>query len=253
MINSHRVCNIFPSFFVIVVCFSFRSVRGAEGIFIAEVVFDNKTLVINGESTNYNITLTNTTENTMSDLTLQAWVEQDDTRRASGGRSILCEPGNSQFRRPLFANDSTFGYGKFHVGPATAVIELSQGEDLLDEYREEIVLVSNTATITVFTGDANSDGAVNLADAIVIIGYMFSSGERPLCFKAADTNNDYKVNTADAINILTYMFNNGTLVAPDGTVLISLAIGCFPYTTEAVEGVGDTVIAAPACNTPCVP
>ena len=55
--------------------------------------------------------------------------------------------------------------------------------------------------IAVFTGNANGDAKVDLADAIVILTYQFSGGARPGCFKAADANDDDKVDLADAIVI----------------------------------------------------
>ena len=105
--------------------------------------------------------------------------------------------------------------------------------------------------ISVFVGDANSDGGVDLADAITILGYQFQGKDRPVCFKAADANNDGGVNLADAITVLNYQFQSGSLTAPDGTALGSCVecspIGCIAYLEADVE----EGIEAPACETPC--
>ena len=109
-----------------------------------------------------------------------------------------------------------------------------------------------TEMINIFTGNANGDALVNIADAIVVLSYQFSGGPRPKCFKAADANHDYKVEIADAITILAYQFSGGKLTAPDGTKLDSSSIGCWPYTKEQVEGTV-IIIHPPACEEPCVP
>ena len=55
-------------------------------------------------------------------------------------------------------------------------------------------------------GDTNSDGGLNLGDAISVLNYLFS-GERVLtCLEAADANGDSTVNLADAVYLLNYLF-----------------------------------------------
>ena len=54
--------------------------------------------------------------------------------------------------------------------------------------------------------NVNGDASVNLADTMVILNYLFGSGARPGCMKAADSNDDSTVNIADAMFILNYLF-----------------------------------------------
>jgi len=66
-------------------------------------------------------------------------------------------------------------------------------------------------------GDANSDGALNIADAIFILGYLFGGGQTPLCADTADANDDSAVNIADAIAVLGHLFGGtGDLPPPFG-------------------------------------
>ncbi len=63
-------------------------------------------------------------------------------------------------------------------------------------------------------GDANADGAVDLADAICILGYLFGASGDPcrakvrLCLSASDANADGAVDVSDPIIVLSYLFAN---------------------------------------------
>jgi len=79
-------------------------------------------------------------------------------------------------------------------------------------------------------GDANADAALDIADAINILGYLFAHGEAPTCLEAANANGNEQLNLADPIYLLNFLFNNGPLppapypdcgVDPDGA-----ALGC---------------------------
>lgn len=55
-------------------------------------------------------------------------------------------------------------------------------------------------------GDVNADSKHNLADAIVVLTYLFDDGATPSCLDAADVNDSGKVDLADAIALLDYLF-----------------------------------------------
>ncbi len=66
-------------------------------------------------------------------------------------------------------------------------------------------------------GRINVDGAVNIADAIFLLGYLFAKGTAPTCMDAADANDDGNVNIADAIRLLGHLFaSTGPLPPPFG-------------------------------------
>ncbi len=46
-------------------------------------------------------------------------------------------------------------------------------------------------------GDSNSDGRLDIADGIHVLGYLFLGASAPSCFDAADANDDGAVDIAD--------------------------------------------------------
>ena len=60
--------------------------------------------------------------------------------------------------------------------------------------------------ITFFRGDANSDQAVNISDAVFTLDYLFAGGLHPTCPDAADANDNGSVDVSDAVAILNELF-----------------------------------------------
>ena len=58
-------------------------------------------------------------------------------------------------------------------------------------------------------GDANGDEAVNLADAVYLINYVFKGGPAPDPLCVGDANGDDAVNLADAVHLINYVFKGG--------------------------------------------
>ncbi len=83
-------------------------------------------------------------------------------------------------------------------------------------------------------GDSNTDGDVNIADAVFILAYYFAGGQQPVCMDSADANDDGSVNIADAVAVLAYYFAGaGDLAPPFGTCGVDPtddAIGCEKFT-----------------------
>ncbi|MDE0960433.1 MAG: dockerin type I repeat-containing protein [Planctomycetota bacterium] len=57
-------------------------------------------------------------------------------------------------------------------------------------------------------GDVNSDGGVDISDAIGTLSYLFQATPSP-CLDAVDTNDDGNVDISDAISVLNYIFAGG--------------------------------------------
>ncbi|MGE3164641.1 MAG: dockerin type I repeat-containing protein [Planctomycetota bacterium] len=78
--------------------------------------------------------------------------------------------------------------------------------------------LANPGSITIVgtdfvRGDCSADGAVNLADAVFALAYLFPIGNPTLpCRDACDCNDDGSVNLADAICTLSALF--GVLTVP---------------------------------------
>jgi hypothetical protein len=104
----------------------------------------------------------------------------------------------------------------------------------------------STTMINVFVGDANNDRSINIADAVFLLGYLFSGAKAPDCKKAADANDDKSLNIADAVTILGYLFSGGTMTLPDGTVVRSAQHpGCAGFEQDDVNEF------LTGCNVPC--
>lgn len=59
-------------------------------------------------------------------------------------------------------------------------------------------------------GDTNLDYAVDLSDAIAILGHLFLGQDALLCPPAADVNDDGRVNLSDPIDLLGQLFTGGS-------------------------------------------
>lgn len=65
------------------------------------------------------------------------------------------------------------------------------------------------AGVSFIRGDRNGDGAIDIADAVGILGFLFS-GETASCLDALDSNDDGGVNIADAVYLLDFLFTGGS-------------------------------------------
>jgi len=58
-------------------------------------------------------------------------------------------------------------------------------------------------------GDVNSDGDINVADAVYLINYIFKGGPAPKRTSEADVDCDGDINISDAVYIINYVFKGG--------------------------------------------
>jgi subtilisin family serine protease len=65
-------------------------------------------------------------------------------------------------------------------------------------------------------GDTNSDGDVDISDAIFILSYLFDTGKPLSCRDAADANDDGLIDLSDPVQLLDYLFLGGAI---SGTAL----------------------------------
>ncbi|MEC9476320.1 MAG: hypothetical protein VX764_04705 [Planctomycetota bacterium] len=99
-----------------------------------------------------------------------------------------------------------------------------------------IVDVGGPTEPTFRRGDINHDAGVDIADAIALLGQLFSGGATFGCEDARDVNDDGTIDIADAIKALGYLFLGGSIPAPG-------PVNCGP---------DPTVDALPLCvYTPC--
>ncbi len=86
------------------------------------------------------------------------------------------------------------------------------------DWHEELSSVSMTTRFR--RGDANADGVITIADAIALLGFLFSREGPVRCSDAADANDDGILSISDAVAILRRYFaghGNEALCAADET------------------------------------
>ena len=58
-------------------------------------------------------------------------------------------------------------------------------------------------------GDANGDEALDISDALYILGWLFLGDADPVCMEATDVNDDGETNISDPSYVLAYLFVGG--------------------------------------------
>lgn len=77
-------------------------------------------------------------------------------------------------------------------------------------------LLEIVADVTIFRGDSNDDGTVNISDASFTLSYLFLGGTEPRCPDAADANDDGRVDVSDPVVTLWTLFGGeaASIAAP---------------------------------------
>jgi hypothetical protein len=73
----------------------------------------------------------------------------------------------------------------------------------------EWMLPSSPCADPFIRGDTNGSGAIDIADAVFLLDYLFATGGQPSPEEAGDANNDGGVDISDAIYLLLFLFNSG--------------------------------------------
>ena len=63
-------------------------------------------------------------------------------------------------------------------------------------------------------GDANDDGAIDIADPIFLLSYLYGKGPQPVSLVSGDANRDEAVDTADVIYTLSWLYGAGPPIEP---------------------------------------
>jgi len=63
-------------------------------------------------------------------------------------------------------------------------------------------------------GDADYSGSINVADAVLLVDYIFFGGSPPPCLEEGDVDGDGSINIADAVHLVQYIFFGGPAPAP---------------------------------------
>ncbi|MFP6738820.1 MAG: dockerin type I domain-containing protein [Planctomycetota bacterium] len=73
-------------------------------------------------------------------------------------------------------------------------------------FSDRIVPVCSLRPAVFLRGDCNSDGGVNISDAIFQLNHLYLGRERWYCDDACDANDDGRTNLSDAVTIIGYVF-----------------------------------------------
>jgi len=65
-------------------------------------------------------------------------------------------------------------------------------------------------------GDADGNGVLDLADAVLTLRSLFQGGPAPACAESADADNDGSVNVTDPVLLLEFLFRSGQPPAAPG-------------------------------------
>ncbi|MGE4620211.1 MAG: DUF1800 family protein, partial [Planctomycetota bacterium] len=86
-------------------------------------------------------------------------------------------------------------------------------------------------------GDVNDDGSVDIADPIVVLGYLFLGQQNVDCMDAADANDDGSIDVGDPVFLLDYIFSGGAAPSDPGPSECGLDptldnLGCYQNTCD---------------------
>jgi len=132
------------------------------------------------------------------------------------GEARYDEPGSSDFF-PLIAVD---GDGSFTIAACSILSWTETGSDYL--------LIRYRLAPRFLRGDATTDGAANIADAVSIARHIFLDAPLP-CASAADANDDGQLDLSDAVFVLDYLFRHGAVPA------VPFALCGFDPTQDALD------------------
>ena len=116
------------------------------------------------------------------------------------------------------------------AGVEAGVVYLGEDFDVLA--RPALTSYEKTRVATGFSrGDADTSGRVDVADAVVVLDYLFLRGSALACEKSADVDDNGGLNLVDAIYLLGYLFRK----VPNRGLRLATAAGTPPLTHSLVR------------------
>lgn len=120
--------------------------------------------------------------------------------------------------------ESLYQMDRYSINAAGAINDSSPSYSLSLSAGESVVGTATSASYQIGTGfwpepagplcvakpgDANASGAVNLADIIAVVNYVFKGGAAPSPLCRGDANASVNVNLSDIIYLVNYVFKGG--------------------------------------------
>ncbi|MGE3966409.1 MAG: peroxidase family protein [Planctomycetota bacterium] len=103
-----------------------------------------------------------------------------------------------------------FYYESQFSGAELATLDATRLSDVIRRNTTIVQIADNVFVVPTFQrGDCNQDGALDIADAVSMIGYLFGGAPDLGCEDACDMNDDGVHNIADVIFPVTHLFQAG--------------------------------------------
>lgn len=112
----------------------------------------------------------------------------------------------------VFSTETVVVEGKF---PDSFSIRLATSTDgCMGSFLDLKAKLEGSTTAAFERADCNSDGQVDLSDAVRGLLFLFGGGEAPTCLDACDANDDGKQDISDAVSTLNRLFLGGDPFPP---------------------------------------
>lgn len=92
-----------------------------------------------------------------------------------------------------------------------------------------LALIQTAPALAVVYGDANSDGSVNIGDAVHTLNCVFHNGPLPEQLYLGDSNCDRSTNIGDAVSSVNFVFGTGWVIQP---IIGSTRVSCLRLREE---------------------
>jgi hypothetical protein len=107
---------------------------------------------------------------------------------------------------------------EFTSGPVVNTL-VALGTTYTPETASSFVFLSGYVNVlpeisTFIRGDANGDETVDVSDPIATLRWLFTGGERPVCYDAADANDDGRIDLSDPVAALGFLYLGGPRIPP---------------------------------------
>jgi PKD repeat protein len=97
-----------------------------------------------------------------------------------------------------------------YSSPGTYTVKLMiSGYQSVQSMEKPGYVVVQAPNRTFLRGDGNTDGTVDISDAISVLMFLYTGGIAPPCHDAMDANDDGSVDISDPISIMVFLFNGG--------------------------------------------
>ncbi len=125
---------------------------------------------------------------------------------------ILTKGGNISFQYlnvglPGLADSAVVGIADYDCASVPYVLRGDPPGRIVAD--SSAVLFDYAYDVWDMSGDVNGDAAVDVADAVYMINWIFKSGPAPDRISEADTNCDGETDISDAVYIIAYIFKSG--------------------------------------------